>query len=162
MVWKEAGEDHLRKMKRTKDSHTFQKTQKPSLFNLKRRTQMPDFSKAKVGDIAFHYLYGEGKIIERGSVDILFRNDIECAWYLFSGKIGANDLNPSLFHGPIEIKEPPTPKRMKEVAVEVRPWKDCHGIVRLASNSLLTEHEGSPLNCGPIQRVKIMIEEDEE
>lgn len=127
-----------------------------------------DFSTAKIGDRVYlrlnewegwcrvRLVYAEYLYIESESmVDSIQRMVNK------NGSLSAIKQIPQcLFWDKPEIIAPERPKRLVKKVVKVRPWKDSYGIVRLASGTLLIEHEESPLNCGPEQEIEVKVWEE--
>lgn len=129
---------------------------------------MPDFSDAKKGDEAYHIIRGEGIIIEiRGGsafpIQWMPKDQMGDAveTFTFDGKEDINDLRPSLFHGPVEIKELPSPKKTKKVKVFVVPYIDTiTGRISVNLPAVSTLGNSPIRSCGSIQSIVIEVDDD--
>ena len=133
-------------------------------------TNKSDFSKARVGDRVWSPFGPEcaegetnGEIVKLDATWDGFTvetDDLVRRHFWRNGFYCRNDSFPSLFWARPKIEIPPPPKRMKQVIVEVRPYRErMTGSYNMTSNS-----EDYPsfrqLWCGPIQTIEVEVDDE--
>ena len=128
---------------------------------------MPDFSKARVGDVVYDIRYGHGKIthINPGddySIVCYFHEAQEKETYTIDGRTHDWHIGPVLFHAKPEISDPPPPKRkMKRQAwLNIYPANSMPPII--ICNHETKEQADALANNERIACIPIEWEEEEE
>jgi hypothetical protein len=69
------------------------------------RSEMPDFSKAKIGDKCFHLRWGECEItkIDKNKIKL----NLDYGWIYMDGRKYPEDAVPICYHSRPEISDPP-------------------------------------------------------